>query len=210
MKIAPSIIACDFSKLEYEIRSVEDAGADLIHLDVMDGHFVPNITIGPVVIEGIRKLTKLPLDAHLMISEPERYVSYFVNAGCDMISAHVETLKEPFKFFGYLSEKKIRTGIALNPETPVHSIDKFLKYVDYILIMLVHPGFYGQKMIKGTIGKVKSVREITDKEIEVDGGINGENVKELIKLGADIIVSGAYIFKSNDRKKAIESLRYYE
>ncbi len=209
MKVAPSIIACDFSRLNEEIKSIEDGGADILHLDIMDGHFVPNITFGPIVVEGIRKLTSLELDAHLMISEPEKYIKDFVRSGCNMISVHIETLKDPYKIFSYLRENNVKIGIAINPETNVEKIKDFLRYVDFVLVMLVHPGFYGQKMIKETLEKVKQIRGLTDKLIEVDGGINGDNVEDLINLKVDIIVSGAYIFKSNDRKEAIRRLKGY-
>jgi len=209
MKIAPSIIACDFSRLNEEIKSIEDAGADLIHLDVMDGHFVPNITFGPLVIEGIRKLTRLELDAHLMISEPEKYLKEFVKSGCDMISVHVETIKEPLRLFSYLKDNNVKSGIAINPETPLRKLEDFIESVDFILVMLVNPGFYGQKMLPATIEKVRKLRNLTDKIIEVDGGINGENVKELIEINVDIIVSGAYIFKNQNRKKIIMELKGY-
>lgn len=210
MKVAPSIIACDFSRLKEEIKSIEDAGADLLHLDIMDGHFVPNITFGPLVVEGIRKLTKLEIDAHLMISEPEKYLKEFVKSGCNMISVHVETLKEPERIFNYLKEKNVKSGIAINPETEISILNGYIKYVDFILVMLVHPGFYGQKMLPETIDKVRRLRNLTEKTIEVDGGINDKNARELIEIGVDIIVSGAYIFKNNDRKIAIRKLRYNE
>ncbi len=209
MKVAPSIIACDFSKLKEEINSIEEAGADLIHLDVMDGHFVPNITFGPIVVDGIRKLTKLELDAHLMISEPEKYIKEFVKSGCSMISFHIETVKEPVSLFSYLKENNVMSGIALNPGTPIEKIEKFFEYVDFVLVMLVNPGFYGQKMLPDTVQKVRTLRQMTGKLIEVDGGINGDNAGEFLDIGVDIIVSGAYIFKHPDRKKAIGKLKGY-
>lgn len=207
MKVAPSIIACDFSKLKEEIKSIEDAGADLIHLDIMDGHFVPNITFGPLVIDGIRKLTRLQLDAHLMISEPEKYVKEFIKSGCDLISVHIETLKKQLELFSYLKENNVKSGIAINPETSLKKIERFIEYVDFILVMLVNPGFYGQTMLPEAIKKVEILRGMTEKIIEVDGGINNENVKVLKKIGVDIVVSGAYIFKNPDRKKAIKELK---
>ncbi len=207
MKIAPSILAADFSKLREEIKDVENAGADIIHLDVMDGHFVPNITFGPVVVKGIRKLTDLPLDAHLMITDPEKYAERFIEAGSNMISFHIETVSSPEILIDKLKKKNVKVGIAVNPETPIKSALPFLDSIDYILIMSVHPGFYGQEFIPSVLDKVRDLKRSKEVEIEVDGGINDKTKEQVIEAGVDIIVSGAYIFKSENRINAIKKLR---
>jgi len=204
MKIAPSILAADFSKLREEIKDVENAGADIIHLDVMDGHFVPNITFGPVVVKGIRKLTDLPLDAHLMITDPEKYAERFIEAGSNMISFHIETVSSPEILIDKLKKKNVKVGIAVNPETPIKSALPFLDSIDYILIMSVHPGFYGQEFIPSVLDKVRDLKRSKEVEIEVDGGINDKTKEQVIEAGVDIIVSGAYIFKSENRINAIK------
>ena len=204
MKVAPSIMAGDFSKLTEEIVSLEELGADFVHLDVMDAHFVPNLTFGPVVIEGIRKLTSLPLDAHLMITDPEKYLMDYINAGCNMISFHIETVSEPEK----VKSHDIKMGIAINPPTPVEDVIPYLEYLDYVLVMSVNPGFYGQKFIPSTLKKAAFLREnFPSLTIEMDGGINGENAYLLKEAGVDIVVSGAYFFRAGDREKALQLLR---
>jgi len=208
MKVAPSIMAADFSKLSEEIKSLTALGADIIHLDVMDAHFVPNLTFGPVVIEGIRKLTELPLDAHLMITDPDKYLEDYINAGCDMISFHLETLQNPVDIIQRGQEMGVKMGIAINPPTPVEKAIPYIERIDYILVMSVNPGFYGQKFIPETLGKVEYLRKhYSELTIEMDGGINGENAPLLKKAGVDIVVSGAYFFRSKDRKKALTLLR---
>ena len=202
-KISPSILSADFGKLESEIIALTKSGADLIHIDVMDGHFVLNITIGPDIIKSIRKCTTLPFDVHLMIDPVNKYIKNFAEAGADIITVHPETtpnLKntiEKIKSFGK------KAGVSLNPETGVDKVQSVLKFIDLILIMSVNPGFGGQKFIKETLNKVKTLRkEIDDKklkvEIEIDGGINFETAKEAITAGVDIIVSGSTIFKKNE------------
>ena len=202
-KISPSILSADFGKLESEIIALTKAGADLIHIDVMDGHFVPNITIGPDIIKSIRKCTTLPFDVHLMIDPVNKYIKNFAEAGADIITVHPEAtpdLKntiEKIKSFG----KKV--GVSLNPETSIDKVQPVLQFIDLVLIMSVNPGFGGQKFIKETLSKVKTLRkEIDDKKlkvkIEIDGGINFENAKDAITAGVDIIVSGSTIFKEND------------
>ena len=202
-KISPSILSADFSKLESEIIALTKSGADLIHIDVMDGHFVPNITIGPDIIKSIRKCTTLPFDVHLMIDPVNKYIKNFAEAGADIITVHPEAtpdLKntiEKIKSFG----KKV--GVSLNPETSIDKVHPVLQFIDLVLIMSVNPGFGGQKFIRETLSKVKTLRkEIDDKklkvEIEMDGGINFENAKDAITAGVDIIVSGTTIFKEND------------
>lgn len=212
IKIAPSILACDFSKLEKEIQDVERAGADLLHLDVMDGHFVPNITFGPVIIRGIKKLTRLSLDAHLMISDPEEYTSVFIESGCDAITFHIEVKENPLKLIETIKSKGCKAGLSLNPETPIEAIKDFLSYVDLILVMSVHPGFGGQSFIPSTYQKIESLKTIRERknllfEIAVDGGVSTENAEKLIKSGTDILIAGTTIFRSQDRKKTIALLK---
>ena len=209
IKVAPSILSADFSCLDKEISKVESAGADLIHVDVMDGHFVPNITIGPVVVKFIRKVTKLPLDVHLMIEDPERYVDAFVDAGADMITVHIEVVtSSQLKALGAkLKKKGIKLGISLNPATPLVKIKKSLKLVDFVLVMSVNPGFGGQSFIAGAVPKIKQLRSIFNKDISVDGGINDKTAKSVIDAGANILAAGSYIFKSNNVRRAIERIR---
>ena len=209
IKVAPSILSADFSCLDKEIRKVENAGADLIHVDVMDGHFVPNITIGPVVVKFIRKVTKLPLDVHLMIENPERYVDAFVDAGADMITVHIEavSLRRLRVLGAKLKKKGIKLGISLNPGTPLAKIKKSLKLVDFVLVMSVNPGFGGQAFVSNAVPKIKQLRSIFDKDISVDGGINDRTAKLVIDAGANILAAGSYIFKSNNVRRAIERIR---
>jgi len=209
IKVAPSILSADFSCLEREIKSVEAAGADLIHVDVMDGHFVPNITIGPVVVKYIGRVTKLPLDVHLMIENPVKYVDAFLAAGSDMITVHIETisLARLKQLAAALKKKKIKLGISLNPATPLSKIKKTLKIVDFVLVMSVNPGFGGQAFIAGVVPKVRQLRAIYDGDISVDGGINDKTAKMVIKAGANILAAGSYIFSSRNRRKAIEKIR---
>ncbi|MCX7994191.1 MAG: ribulose-phosphate 3-epimerase [candidate division WOR-3 bacterium] len=212
MKIAPSIIAADFTRLRSEIKKVENAGADLIHLDIMDGVFVPNITFGPMIVEAINRMTELELDAHLMIVNPENYYERFIESGADWISFHIETVADVKKSIKFLKEKKCRAGIAINPETPLKKVLKFIEELDYLLIMSVHPGFYGQKFIPEVLKKIEQAREYIDKNnykclVQVDGGINGDNAGRVARSGADILVAGAGVFKTRDYKKAIRSLK---
>jgi len=209
IKVAPSILSADFSCLEREIKSVEAAGADMIHVDVMDGHFVPNITIGPVVVKYIGRVTKLPLDVHLMIENPVKYVDAFLAAGSDMITVHIETisLARLKQLAAALKKKKIKLGISLNPATPLSKIKKTLKIVDFVLVMSVNPGFGGQAFIAGVVPKVRQLRAIYDGDISVDGGINDKTAKMVIKAGANILAAGSYIFSSRNRRKAIEKIR---
>jgi len=209
IKVAPSLLSADFSCLSAEIKKVQSAGADLLHVDVMDGHFVPNITIGPVVVKYIRKCTKLPLDVHLMIENPEDYIDAFVNAGSDMITVHIETISIPkIKAVAkILKSKGIRFGVSLNPATPIAKIKPALKYVDFVLIMSVNPGFGGQAFIKGAIPKIKQLRTIFNGDIAVDGGINDLTAKQVIKAGANVLAAGSYIFGAKDKFKAIERIR---
>lgn len=209
IKVAPSILSADFGCLGEEIKRVAAAGADMIHIDVMDGHFVPNITIGPVVVKDIRKITKLPLDVHLMIENPEKYVDAFVKAGSDMITLHVETVKkaELIRQKKKLRAKGVKLGISLNPDTPLSRIKGLLRIVDFVLVMSVNPGFGGQGFIPSVLPKIKKLRSIFAGDISVDGGINDAVAKEVIAAGANILAAGSYIFAAKDQKSAIERIR---
>ncbi len=209
IKIAPSILSADFSCLAAELKKVEVAGADLIHVDVMDGHFVPNITIGPVVVKYMRKATKLALDVHLMIENPVKYVDAFVKAGSDMITVHIETvnLKELADIARKLKSRGIKLGVSLNPATPIAKIRKTLGVVDFVLVMSVNPGFGGQAFIPQAIDKIKQLRLIFEKDIFVDGGINNTTARLVKDAGANVLVAGSYIFGAKNTKEAINSLR---
>ena len=214
IKISPSILSADFSKLGSEILSLEKAGADLIHIDVMDGHFVPNITIGPDIIKSLRKFSKLPFDVHLMINPVDKYIENFSNAGADIITLHPEATPDLAASIQKIKSLGKKAGVSLNPDTSTDKIDKLLSEIDIVLIMSVHPGFAGQKFIEHTLKKVKYLKaKIKEKklktEIEIDGGINFETAKLAIDAGVDILVSGTTIFKSNkgDLKKNIKLLK---
>jgi len=209
IKIAPSILSADFSQLKDQIKEVELAGADLLHIDVMDGHFVPNITIGPVVIKDIRKITKLPLDVHLMITHPLKFIDAFIQAGADMITVHIETIKkqEIKKLKEKLKIKGIKLGVSLNPATSISKIKDILKFVDFVLVMSVNPGFGGQRFIPAVIPKIKALRLIFKGDISVDGGVNDKVAPKLIKAGVNILAAGSYIFAAKDKAAAIETLR---
>ena len=191
----PSLLSADFSRLEEEIRQVERGGADFLHLDVMDGHFVPNITFGPMIVEAIRKLTSLPLDVHLMIAQPDRYWMQFKAAGADWISLHVETGVTP----ELISEmrREVKTGIAINPNTPLEAVEPYIEGVDFVLVMTVNPGFGGQRFISTPLQKVKELSQRGVK-VEVDGGINEHNIYDVMKMGATMIVSGSSVFGHGD------------
>lgn len=209
IKIAPSILSADFSCLEKEIKKMEDAGADMLHIDIMDGHFVPNITVGPVLVKHIRKVTKLPLDVHLMIENPQDFIDSFVSAGSNMITVHIETIsREKIKLLKEkLRSRGVKLGISLNPDTPLARIKGVLGLADFVLVMSVNPGFSGQSFIQKCVPKIKELRSIFSGDIAVDGGINFESAKLTIKAGANILASGSYIFGSKDVKSAIERIR---
>jgi len=214
IKISPSILSADFSELGSEIKNLEKAGADLIHIDVMDGHFVPNITIGPDAISKLRKYTSLPFDVHLMISPVHDFITNFAEAGADIITIHPEATDDLKKSVEKIKSYKKKAGISLNPETSIDKVLPVLKFIDLVLIMSVNPGFGGQKFIDSTLTKVKLLRKEIDSkklpvEIEIDGGINFENSKKAKEAGVNILVSGTTIFKENqgDLKKNIQLLR---
>tara|TARA_B100001175_G_scaffold286272_1_gene267861 strand:+ start:757 stop:1416 length:660 start_codon:yes stop_codon:yes gene_type:complete len=214
IKISPSILSADFSQLKNEIKKLEEAGADMIHVDVMDGHFVPNLTIGPPVIEALRPHTNMPFDVHLMISPVHKYIENYANAGADIITFHPEATDDIKSSISLIKNLKKKVGLSLNPNSPIEKIKNFLPIIDLVLIMSVYPGFGGQKFMPEVIDKIKSLKDIKEKknlmfDIEVDGGINFDNSKIVIDAGANILVSGTTIFKKNkgDIKKNIETLK---
>lgn len=212
IKLAPSILSADFSILGQEVKDVEKAGADYIHIDVMDGHFVPNITIGPLIAEAIRPVTSLPFDVHLMIDNPGQYISNFVNAGADIISVHTEACQHLHRVLYQIKETGIKAGVVLNPATPVEMIKDVLTDVDLCLLMTVNPGFGGQKFIPSVLKKIKQVKQLKEElglnfEIEVDGGVNAETAKLCVEAGAEVLVAGSYIFNNKDRQLAMDTIR---
>ncbi len=211
-KIAPSILSADFSRLGEEVRAVERAGADLIHVDVMDGHFVPNITIGPIVVTGLKKLTSLPLDVHLMIERPDRYVEAFAQAGSDWITIHAEVCPHLKRMIKKIRQLNVKPGVVLKPATPLKTLYPVLDDIDLVLIMSVNPGFGGQAFIPSTLKKIERLKKIVDQnhyslEIEVDGGIKVENIGEVSRVGGDIFVLGTGIFKTENYGETIRKLR---
>jgi len=212
IKIAPSILSADFSKLGDEIKDVEKGGADYIHVDVMDGHFVPNITIGPLIVESIRPVTKLPLDVHLMIENPDIYIEAFAKAGADYITVHVEACRHLHRTIQLIKSFGVKAGVVLNPATPVQMIEHIIDDLDMVLLMSVNPGFGGQKFIPSVLGKIKQVKEMADQkgltvEIEVDGGVNKETAPLCIEAGATVLVAGSAVYDQKDRQQAIAALK---
>ena len=208
LKIAPSVLAADFTKLASEIQRVEQGGCDMIHIDVMDGHFVPNITVGPFIVKAIRRITRLPLDVHLMIENPEKYVKSFAEAGADHITVHAEACPGNLaQVLDLIRSCSVTRGVSLRPQTPLSSIEKNLKDVDLVLLMTVNPGFGGQAFMPEVMPKVRELRARFDGDIQVDGGINKETGSEAVKAGANVLVAGTAIFGRKDTKQAIEDLR---
>ena len=214
IQISPSILSANFSQLGNEIKRLEDGGADMIHIDVMDGHFVPNLTIGPTVIKALRNYTKLPFDVHLMISPVHKYIKDYAEAGANIITIHPEATDNLQESIEHIKKFKKKVGVSLNPNTQIDTIEKLLVEINLVLIMSVHPGFAGQKFIPNVLNKIKELKKIKDKknlnfDIEVDGGINFSNAKSVLDAGANILVSGTTIFKENngDIEKNIKTLR---
>ena len=211
-KLSPSILSADFSRLKDEIQAVEEAGADYIHIDVMDGHFVPNITIGPMVVEAVKKITSLPLDVHLMISDPDKYIEDFIKAGSNLLSVHVETCPHLQRTVTYIRDKGVKPAVVLNPSTALYTLGYILEEVDMVLLMTVNPGFGGQKFIPGMIPKIKKLRKLIDEsklsiELEVDGGVNLENIGLVSQAGADVVVAGSAVFKSADCRETVREMK---
>ena len=212
MRIAPSILSADFSRLKDEIHAVEAAGADWLHVDVMDGHFVPNITIGPVVVESIRKVTKIPLDVHLMITDPDKYAPEFVKSGADWVSIHPDTCADPKASLNRLRELGAKASIAVNPDVPLERVESRLSDIDMILLMTVFPGFGGQAFIHDVLPKIEQTRKLIDQRklpvlVEVDGGIKADNIDRVVRAGAEVIVSGSGIFKTANYAETIRQMR---
>jgi ribulose-phosphate 3-epimerase len=213
IKVAPSILSADFARLGEEIKAVQAAGADLIHIDVMDGHFVPNITIGPLIVDAARRSTGLPLDVHLMISNPELYIADFAKAGANTITVHVEAALHLNRLVQSIKEHPgVKAGVSLNPATPLSSLDYILPDLDMVLIMSVNPGFGGQSFIPSALDKIRQLRKRIDEqklkiEIEVDGGVKSENAVQVANAGADILVAGSAVFGSKDYRAAIRGIR---
>ena len=210
--IAPSILSADFSRLGEEIAAVEAAGADWIHVDVMDGRFVPNITIGPVVVASIRKATRLPFDVHLMIESPERFIDGFAGAGADTITVHVEAAAHLHRTVAMIREKGLRAGVSLNPATPLALVEPILPDIDLLLVMTVNPGFGGQKFISGMIPKIAAAKRMIQKAapevlLEVDGGVHLKNIRSIADAGADVLVAGSAIFGSRDYAATIRAMK---
>jgi len=211
VRIAPSILSANFAALGDEIRKVEEAGAHALHVDVMDGHFVPNITIGPPVVRSIRKVTKLPLDVHLMISEPDRYIPAFVDAGAMMLTVHAEATVHLDRTLNFIRSHNVLVGVSINPATPISVVEHVMGLADMLLIMTVNPGFGGQKFIPYTVEKIRHARQIIEERnyrclIEVDGGIDAATVPVVVKAGAEVLVAGSAIFEAPDPARKVKEL----
>ncbi|WP_375754524.1 ribulose-phosphate 3-epimerase [Corallococcus exercitus] len=212
VRISPSLLSCDFSRLGEEVRAIEAAGADWIHVDVMDGRFVPNLTLGPPIVEAIKRVATKPLDVHLMIVEPEKYVDAFVKAGADVLTVHQEASPHLHRTLQAIRHAGAKPAVVLNPGTPLVAIEEVLGEVDMVLLMSVNPGFGGQSFIESTVDKVRRLRAMLDArgldvDIEVDGGINAQTAKRVVDAGATVLVAGSYVFGAKDRAAAIRSLR---
>ncbi|MGD9365409.1 MAG: ribulose-phosphate 3-epimerase [Desulfobacteraceae bacterium] len=210
--IAPSILSADFSCLGKEIKAVEEAGADWIHVDVMDGHFVPNITMGPLVVEAVRRSTKLPVDVHLMIENPDNYIPDFANAGADYLSVQVEACPHLHRTLNFIRDNGAKAGAVLNPATPLSSIAYVLEELDFVLIMSVNPGFGGQTFIQSALEKITQLKSLIDEKgldilIQVDGGVNSQTIAEVSTAGADVFVAGSAIFNTENYRETIEMLK---
>ena len=212
IKIAPSILSADFSRLAEEVQAVDRAGADYIHIDVMDGHFVPNITIGPLVVSALRKVTDKPLDVHLMIENPDLYIADFAKAGADIITVHQEAVPHLHRTVQLIKSLGKQAGVSLNPATPVETLDVILDQLDLVLVMSVNPGFGGQAFISSALDKIRALRQrITQRglatELQVDGGIKVDNIREVVAAGADVLVAGSAVFHADDYAATITALR---
>lgn len=207
IKVSPSLLSADFSCLASEIKKAEKSGADLLHLDVMDGRFVPNITFGPLVVRAMRRATKLPLIAHLMIADPAKYAADFARAGSDMIIFHIEAVKNPKGLIRKIKKLGKKVGVSIKPKTKVSSIKPLLGLLDEVLVMTVEPGFGGQKFMPGPVKKIKEIRKHFSGDIGVDGGINHENARVVIEAGANVLIAGSYLFGSKDMKRLITKLK---
>lgn len=211
-KISPSILSADFTRLGEEIKAVEKAGADYIHIDVMDGHFVPNITIGPFIVKAVKKIAKLPLDVHLMIENPDYYLDDFIKAGSDILTVHAEAAPHLNRTINYIKKSGIRAGVSLNPSTPLSVLEYIIEYIDMVLIMSVNPGFGGQSFIENIIPKIEILHNLISKnnydiELNVDGGINVDNIERIARAGANVFVSGSGIYGTTDYKQTISLMK---
>ena len=212
IRIAPSILSADFARLAEEVARVEEAGADWLHIDVMDGHFVPNLTVGPPIVEALRKVTALPLDVHLMMTNPDAFIGEFAEAGADYLTVHVEACPHLHRTVQSIKERGVKAGVTLNPATPAGTLSEIVRDADLILIMSVNPGFGGQKFIPSSLRKIAEVRALIDRTqsralLEVDGGVKPDNVAEILAAGAEVLVAGSAVFSSHDYAAAITALR---